>query len=347
MRNQVHVSLVVFPECDPSIVYGVFDTLWAAGRDFSDKEDTPIFIPRIVSSSRKVLELVTGVSIVPQDGIDDVDRTDVVFVPNVLVKSAACLRGLDRGLLDWIKAMHGQGAALYSACGGSLVLAEAGLLEGEAATTHWSYAALFKEQYPDVTLHADRLIVQSGDGHSIVCSGGASSWQDLALLLVAKFAGTAEAVRLSKLFLYQWHRDGQLPYASMLQNVKHGDAAIESAQQWVAQNYDKADVVGDLVRQCGLPKRTFDRRFRTATGYSPLAYIQALRVEEAKQLLETTGIAVEAIGREVGYEDAASFRRLFKRLAGIGPAEYRRKLQPPKMIREIDRPGHGPGSSIS
>ena len=339
MRDQVHVSLVVFPECDPSIVYGVFDTLWAAGRDFSDNEDHPVFIPRIVSISKQAMQLVTGVSIIPQDGINEVNRTDVVFVPNVLVKSAACLRGLDRRLLDWIKAMHGQGAALYSACGGSLVLAEAGLLEGEAATTHWSYAPLFKEQFPDVTLHADRLIVQSGDGHSIVCSGGASSWQDLALLLVSKFAGTAEAIRLSKLFLYQWHRDGQLPYASMIQNVKHGDARIESAQQWIAENYHKADVVGDLVRECGLPKRSFDRRFRTATGYSPLAYIQALRIEEAKQLLETTSTAVEAIGREVGYEDASSFRRLFRRLAGIGPAEYRRKLQPPKMIGAIDRPG--------
>ena len=333
MRNQIHVSLVVFPECDPSIVYGVFDTLWAAGRYFSEKEDHPVFVPRIVSNSKQPMELVTGVSIVPQDGIDDISRTDVVFVPNVMVKSAGDLKALDRKLIDWIKAMHKQGAALYAACGGSLVLAEAGLLAGEAATTHWSYAPLFKQQYPEVTLHADRLIVQSGDGHSMVCSGGASSWQDLALLLVAKFAGTAEAIRLSKLFLYQWHRDGQLPYACMIQNVNHGDATIESAQQWIAQNYDKADVVGGLVRQCGLPKRSFDRRFRTATGYSPLAYIQALRIEEAKQLLETTSTAVEAIGREVGYEDASSFRRLFRRLAGIGPAEYRRKLQPPKMVR--------------
>src|SRR3990170_4678729 len=165
MRDQVHVSLVVFAECDPSIVYGMFDTLWAAGRFVSDKEDDPILNPRIVSTSKQPMQLVTGVSIVPQDGINELNRTDVVFVPNVMVQTAACLRGLDRRLLDWIKAMHGQGAALYSACGGSPVLAEAGLLEGEAATTHWSYAALFKEQYPDVTLHADRLIVQSGDGH--------------------------------------------------------------------------------------------------------------------------------------------------------------------------------------
>ena len=338
------VSIVVFRECDPSIVYGVFDTLWATGRYFSeDKEDSPVFIPRIVAGSRQVLELVTGVSIVPQDGIDDVVRTDVVFVPNVMVKSAKDLKALDRRLLGWIKAMHGQGAALYAACGGSLVLAEAGLLEGEAATTHWSYAPLFRQQYPEVTLHADRLIVQAGDGHSVVCSGGASSWQDLSLLLVARFAGTAEAIRMSKLFLYQWHRDGQLPYASMVQNVKHGDTAIEKAQQWVAMNYDKPDVVRELVRQSGLPKRTFDRRFRTATGYSPLAYIQALRIEEAKHLLESTRTAVEAIGREVGYEDAGSFRRLFRRLAGIGPAEYRRKLQPPKMLREFDGAGSSSG----
>jgi transcriptional regulator GlxA family with amidase domain len=105
--------------------------------------------------------------------------------------------------------------------------------------------------------------------------------------------------------------------------------------------------VGDLVRQSGLPKRSFDRRFRTATGYSPLAYIQALRIEEAKQLLETTSTAVEAIGREVGYEDASSFRRLFRRLAGIGPAEYRRKLQPPKMIREIENAQHSRVPPIS
>ena len=124
----------------------------------------------------------------------------------------------------------------------------------------------------------------AGAGHSMVCSGGASSWQDLALLLVAKYGGTEEAIRMSKIFLYQWHRDGQLPYASMIQNVDHGDAAILKCQTWIAQNYERPDIVAELVGQSGLPKRTFDRRFRAATGYSPLAYIQALRVEEAKQL---------------------------------------------------------------
>jgi transcriptional regulator GlxA family with amidase domain len=331
----IHVSLVVFPECDPSIIYGVFDTLWAAGKLWNVCKGLPpgqpLFEPRLVSAEAGPLALVTGVSIIPQDTVADVDRTDVVFVPNIMVETARCLRSLDRRLLDWIVRMHEQGAQLYAACGGSLALAEAGLLDGHQATTHWSYVPLFRREFPNVALHEDRILVQSGPGHSMVCSGGSSSWQDLALLLVAKYGGTEEAIRMSKVFLYQWHRDGQLPYASMIQNVDHGDAAILRCQTWIAQNYERADIVTELVGQSGLPKRTFDRRFRAATGYSPLAYIQTLRIEEAKQLLETSTVPTDAVGREVGYEDSASFRRLFRRLAGMPPSDYRRKFQMPSF----------------
>ena len=337
-KKRIHVSVVVFPECDPSIVYGVFDTLWAAGHLWDTCKGLPpgepIFTPRIVSAEPGPLELVTGVKIIPQDTIADVRETDVVFVPNVMLSSAHDLRALDRRLLGWIAQMYRQGAQLYASCGGSLVLAEAGLLDGQEATTHWSYVRLFRREFPDIVLHEDRVLVQTGPGHNMVCSGGASSWQDLALLLVAKYGGTEEAIRMSKVFLYQWHREGQLPYASMIQNVDHGDAAIVRCQTWIAQNYERPDIIADLVEQSGLPKRTFDRRFRAATGYSPLAYVQALRIEEAKQLLETSSTPAEAIGREVGYEDAASFRRLFRRLAGMSPGDYRRKFQVPDIVRQ-------------
>ena len=258
--------------------------------------------------------------------------TDVVFVPNVMIGASKGPDKLDRRLIDWIRRMHEGGAHLYGACGGSLVIAQTGLLDGCEATTHWAYAPLFRSHFPNVTLHVDRILVQSGPGHSLVCSGGASSWQDLALLLVSKRGGTEEAIRMSKLFLYQWHREGQLPYASLIENVDHGDAVVVKCQQWIAQNYERADIVTELVRQSGLPKRTFDRRFRAATGYSPLAYVQALRIEEAKQMLETGTDAVEQVGREVGYEDAASFRRLFKRITGMGPSDYRRKFRPPSFV---------------
>ncbi len=336
IRKPIHVSLVVFPECDPSIVYGVFDTLWAAGR-FMDigqgvPPNAPLFEPRIVTAKPGPLQLVTGVSILPQDSVADIAHTDVVFVPNVMVGTRRDLQALDRSLLDWITRMHKGGAQLFAACGGSLVLAEAGLLDGHEATTHWSYAPLFRQHYPNVKLHADRILVQSGRGHSIVCSGGASAWQDLALMLISRHGGVEEAIRMSKLFLYQWHRDGQLPFASMIQNVNHGDAAVLRCQTWLAQNYERADVVTRMVKQSGLPKRTFDRRFRAATGYSPLAYVQTLRIEEAKQVLERGSVPVDAVGREVGYADAASFRRLFRRLAGMSPGDYRRKFQVPAFV---------------
>lgn len=344
-EKRIHVSIVVFPECDPSIVYGVFDTLWAAGHLWNSLKglppSEPLFEPRLVGADAGPLQLVTGVSIIPQDTIADIKRTDVVFVPNVMVSSAQSLRALDRRLLQWIKRMHGAGAVLYAACGGSLVLAEAGMLEGQEATTHWSYAPLFKREFPGIALREERILVQTGPGHNIVCSGGSSSWQDLSLLLVSKYGGTEEAIRMSKVFLYQWHKDGQLPYASMIQNVGHGDAAILRCQGWIAQNYERSDIITEMVKQSGLPKRTFDRRFKAATGYSPLAYVQALRIEEAKQILETTMTPVEIVGREVGYEDAASFRRLFRRLAGMAPGDYRRKFQVPDLVARAGRAAKG------
>jgi transcriptional regulator GlxA family with amidase domain len=335
-RGPVHVSVILFPECDPSMLYGVYDTLWAAGRLWNalmgSAPAAPLFEPRLVAAEAKPLRLYTGVSIIPQDTIADVTRTDIVFVPNVMIDSSRHLRALDRRILDWIRRMHDGGAQLYAACGGPLVLAEAGLLDGLEATTHWSYAPLMRKKYPQVVLHEDRILVQSGAGHSVVCSGGASSWQDLVLMLIAKYGGAQEAIRISRLFLYQWHREGQLPYAAMIANVHHGDAAIVRCQSWLADNYQRADIVAELVRHSGLAKRTFDRRFRAATGYSPLAYIQALRIEEAKQMLETGAASIETVAREVGYEDAASFRRLFQRLSGMTPGDYRRKFQLPGMV---------------
>ena len=336
MRRALSVSIVAFKECDPSIIYGIYDTLWTAGSLWRSNSNEPVsevlFSPRIVSAESGPLSLITGVSIVPQLGIDDVEDTDIVIVPNIIVDTPEMLRGLDRRILDWIRRMHGKGALVCATCGGSLALAEAGMLDGYATTTHWFYIPLFRTEFPRVTLHEERILVQSGPGHSIVCAGGASSWQDLTLFLIAKRAGAAEAIRVSRLFLYQWHRDGQLPYASMAANVGHGDAVVEKCQEHAAMHYRQGDILARLLALSGLPKRSFDRRFRKATGYSPLEYVQWLRVEEAKQFLESGTAPVEEVAEEVGYSDLASFRRLFRRLTGLTPGDYRRRFRLPETI---------------
>lgn len=335
-KRPLRVAIVAFAECDPSIMYGIFDTLWIAGANWksgsNELTSEVLFSPRLVAADPGALTLITGVTIMPQATIDDIEETDYVVVPNVFVDTPQSVRALDRRLLDWIATMHRRGAKLLAACGGSIVLAEAGLLDGHAATTHWMYAPLFRSQYPKVDLKEERILVQSGAGHSIVCAGGASSWQDLTLYLIARHAGTAEAIRVSKIFLYQWHRDGQLPYASMIANVGHGDAIVEACQEHAASNYQSADILAELLRMSCLPKRSFDRRFRKATGYSPLEYIQCLRVEEAKQMLELEDRPVDEIALEVGYSDLASFRRLFRKFAGLTPGEYRRRFRLPANV---------------
>ena len=343
MRRSASVSIVALRECDPSIIYGIYDTLWTAGSYWRSNSNEPVsevlFTPRIVAAEPGPLSLVTGVSIMPQFGVDEVEDTDIVIVPNIVVDTPEMLRGLDRRVLDWVRRMHARGALICATCGGSLALAEAGMLDGHATTTHWLFAPLFRTEFPNVTLHEERILVQSGPGHSIVCAGGASSWQDLTLFLIAKRAGTAEAIRISKLFLYQWHRDGQLPYASMAANIGHGDAVVEKCQEFAAMNYPAGDVLADMVRLSGLPKRSFDRRFRKATGYAPLEYVQWLRIEESKQMLEADERPIEEIAEEVGYSDLASFRRLFRRLSGLTPGDYRRRFRLPENVQAVLKEG--------
>jgi transcriptional regulator GlxA family with amidase domain len=347
MRDPIRVSLAVFPQSDPSIAFGIFDTLWAAGRFWNalrgEPPGEPLFVPRLVGSKAGPLELITGVTVHIQDAVEDVPETDLVFVPNVIAFSTDELHALDRELLDWIVKMYRSGAHLYAACGAPLALAEAGLLDGLEATAHWGAVRLFRQAYPNVTVHPDRILVQTGPGQRIVCSGGASSWQDLVLFLVTKHIGPEEAIRLSKIFLYQWHKDGQLPYACMLQNVSHQDAVIRKCQTWIASNYDRENVVAELIRVSGLPERSFTRRFRAVTGFAPLAYVQALRIEEAKQMLETSNAPIDEIGQEVGYADPTHFRRLFKRLTGLTPAHYRRQFRVPKHIL---KEGHSGQSDV-
>ena len=204
-EQPVHVSIVVFPECDPSIVYGVFDTLWAAGRVSTNIKGRrePLFVPRFVAAEAGPMGLITEVSVIPQDTIADVRRTDVVFVPNVMIETAENVRHA-RPAPDRVDQADARGrrAALRGVW--RRARARRGrLARRRAATTHWAYAPLFRELFPDVTLHVERLLVQAGPGHNVVCAGGASSWQDLALLMVAKYGGTdgsdpdVEAVPLS------------------------------------------------------------------------------------------------------------------------------------------------------
>jgi transcriptional regulator GlxA family with amidase domain len=222
---------------------------------------------------------------------------------------------------------------LCSACSGVLLIAETGLLAGREATMHPAYAPTFRANFPDVRLRLDETLVTTGERAELVSAGASASWHDLVLYLVARHVGPTAAQGLAKFLLLQWHTDGQAPYVPFDPPREHGDAVVAAAQQWLETGYAVATPVTELVERSGLPERTFKRRFARATGYAPIAYVQHVRVEQAKLRLERTSEPVDEISYAVGYEDPASFRRLFKRIAGVTPGAYRRKLQLPAFAR--------------
>ena len=167
----------------------------------------------------------------------------------------------------------------------------------------------------------------AGAEHRLVTAGASASWTDLALYLIARFCGEDEARRAAKLFLFGDRSDGQLPFAARVRPRQHDDAAVARAQVWIAENYACDNPVAEMTRVSGLAPRTFVRRFQAATGYAPLDYVQSLRIEEAKQMLETSDAGIDAIAEEVGYAEPAAFRRVFKRATGIAPHQYRQRFR--------------------
>jgi transcriptional regulator GlxA family with amidase domain len=177
-----------------------------------------------------------------------------------------------------------------------------------------------------VKFNRNSILCLSESGHGVVTAGGVTAWQELALYLISRFCGTTQARETAKVYLLSGHEGGQLQFAAMNRRINGTDKTVSDCQAWIAHNYTEANPVKVMAGRAGLSARTFFRRFHAATGRSPIDYVQALRIEEAKQMLETGRVPLDDIGAAVGYEDPASFRRVFRKLAGVSPAVYRKRV---------------------
>jgi transcriptional regulator GlxA family with amidase domain len=225
-----------------------------------------------------------------------------------------------------LRRQHDQGAVLASACTGVLLLAETGLLAGREATIHWAFAPTFRRCFPDVRLRPEEVLVVAGDRCEFVMTGGVMSWHDLALYLIAAHVGPTAARAMARLLMLTWHGEGQAPYLEFAPRLDHEDGLIAELQRWLGSHFMIAEPVAELAVRSGLSARTLERRFRTATGLAPIAYVQSLRIAEARRRLERSDLPVEQIASKVGYENTAFFRRLFKRITRLTPGAYRRKF---------------------
>jgi transcriptional regulator GlxA family with amidase domain len=229
--------------------------------------------------------------------------------------------------------MHARGAVLCSACSGLFLLGETALFDGKDATVHHAYQRQLAAAHPAIQIHPERALVVSGRREELVSSGASTSWHDLVLYLYARYGGATAAQAVARFFALQWHQEGLAPYIVFEGRTDHGDAEIRAAQAWLATHFAVARPVEEMIKRSRLAGRTFKRRFTAATGLAPLAYVQRLRIEEARRRLERTDAAVDEIAWKVGYEEPAFFRRLFRRTTGLAPAAYRKRFRTPDFIR--------------
>ena len=336
-RKPVQALLLAIPETAGSALYGMLDMLLAAGQLWQELSGAGpgrrLFEVRIAAPTRTGFECGNGIPVRPDVGIDEDPDADIVILPEIWLGPDEPIAGRYPDLMDWLRRRHGGGASLYSACSGAVLLAESGLLDGCEATSHWGYQDLFRRHYPRVRFRPEPNLVFADRRGRIVTAGGTTSWHDLALHVIARHASPGEALRIAQVYLLKWHAEGQLPYAALVRRQPHADAVVRRCEDWLAAHYREPDPVAAAVRRAGIPARTLKRRFKIATGATLIERVQNLRIERAKRLLESTSSPVDAIGAEVGYEDASFFRRLFRRSTGLSPAQYRRMFD----VRSLPR----------
>ncbi|WP_104204042.1 GlxA family transcriptional regulator [Billgrantia saliphila] len=325
------IALLATPEATASTLYGMFDLFGSAGRDWNllihGRMGEPLLRPLIVSKTGKGFRAPNGAWIQPDSSLAACPLPTAACIPDLFIAPEESLTDRYTAEITWLRDCQARGALLAAACTGAMLLAEAGLLDGQEATTHWAYCDALARRYPQVKVHPHRILVASGEGQRLIMAGGGTSWFDLTLYLVARLVGTDEAMRLARVHLIDWHHDGQQPFAVLSRMRQAEDACIARCQVWVAQHYDIPSPVSGMVKVSGLTERSFKRRFKAATGMTPLDYVQTLRLEEAKQCLEQDDDPIEAIAEQVGYADSSFFRELFARRVGLTPSKYRRRFR--------------------
>lgn len=247
---------------------------------------------------------------------------DLIIIPPMSGSMAEAVSH-NQTYIPWIKKQHQSGAELASLCVGAFLLAETGLLNGLECSTHWMYADEFRSRYPKAKLKDHKIFTYN---NGVYTSGGANSYWNLLFLLVNKLTNPEMALRASKCFELELNRNTQLEFLMFRGTKTHGDELVLSIQNYIETHYTGEITIETLSKQVNLSRRTFQRRFKQATGLAPIEYLQKVRIEAAKKELEFNSyLTVNEIVDKVGYVDAKSFRALFERLVGITPFQYRKK----------------------
>lgn len=309
--------------------YGVIEAITPPFRSFHTANDflsafgrKPIFDIEYVGLNKYVPANNGEYTVKTDRLLKDVTATDLLFIPPTFGDTVKGIMA-NKEAIPYFKKLHDNGASLASLCIGAFLLAETGLLNGKKCSTHWAHISEFKERYPNVEVEDGAIITEHDNIYS---SGGASSLWNLILYLIEKYTDREIAVLLAKYFALDIGRDSQSQFAIFRGQRNHNDAAIQKVQDYMEKHYDDKITIETLANLINTGRRTFERRFKTATNNTPIEYMQRVRIEAAKLSFEASGKNVSEIMFNVGYTDTKAFRDIFKKLTGLTPIEYRNKF---------------------
>ncbi len=318
------VSILGLYNTMATTIFGPMDILNQAGRLFNRLEkssQTPFFDVTIASPDGHPIRSVNNIMIQPHCSIKEINKTDLIIIASATYIEKIMDKNPE--LVPWIQDQYKKGAHVASICTGVFLLAETGLLDGKSATLHWGFTKIFEKRYPRINLRHDKMYIDHG---RLYCSAGVTAGMDLSLYLVEKFCGHKAAVQCAKTMLVDMGRDIQTPYDCNLSVKEHGDSLVIKCQSWIEKHQTRSIDYNTLAGKFKMSRRSLERRFKKATGMTPLVYLQLLRVERAKQMLEQTSLSFNEITYKTGYEDVPFFRKIFVRLTGLRPKEYQQRF---------------------
>lgn len=281
----------------------------------------PLFKIHLVGNAKQIALNDGLFSIQPDTLLADAFNHDLIIIPSLMGDMMTATH-INREYGHWIAQQYKNGVEIASLCSGAFLLAFSGILKGKQCTTHWMYANEFKHYYPSVKLVDEKVLAhQSG----VYSSGGSNAYWNLLIHLVEKYAGRELAIRTAKYFVIDFDRDIQSPFIIFNGLKDHDDETILKAQEFIEENFYEKITVEQLTGQFNITRRTFERRFKKATRNTVAEYIQRVKIEAAKKLLESGRKTVNDIMYEVGYLDIQTFRDVFKKITGMTPVDYMNK----------------------
>ncbi|XOV91236.1 MAG: GlxA family transcriptional regulator [Bacteroidota bacterium] len=311
-----------------SSIVGTYKIFNRANAYYSKSGKAPLFEITLAGTSKQVDFHESLFTVNVQKNIEEIALSDLIIIPSLNHNYEEAINE-NKELIAWIRLQYKRGAEIASICTGAFILAATGILDGKRCSTHWSVSKEFSSIYPKVDLQTDQLIT---DENGIYTNGGAFSFLNLIIYLVEKFYGREIALLCAKVFQIDISRNLQAEFSIFKGQKQHDDESIKEAQKFLEENYYQKLSIEALANKLSIGRRNFDRRFKKATSFTPIEYLQHVKVEAAKKAFENTRQNISEVMYEVGYNDAKAFREVFSKLTGLSPLDYRMKYNKERAL---------------